>query len=399
MEKDHTYIGTLIVKYIQGGLSAEEQMVLERWRQGRAENQEFFDQITDPGNLRGKLNNYAVNDQEAAFGAVLQLIAADEGAPVRTLPKPKVYFLRKWWAAAVLLGILAGGIGVYMLGKPAGQQHIASSGIDSDVLPGGSKAVLTLGNGSKIVLDSSANGTVAIQGSAEIIKTDSGKLAYNNGKTAASLEVENKLATPRGGKYQLTLPDGTAVWLNAASSITFPTAFNGPERMVSITGEAYFEVTSNTKQPFRVKVDGIEITVLGTHFNVNAYTDEAAIKTTLLEGAVQVRKGNMQQLLQPGQQAQLGKDDVLRLSTDIDTEHEIAWKNNEFNFKYTDLQTVMRQLARWYDLEIAYEPGAPLDKRFGGQIPMDAKVSQVLESLVKSGVHFRLEGNKLTVLP
>ncbi|MBN9380510.1 MAG: FecR domain-containing protein [Chitinophagaceae bacterium] len=299
-------------------------------------------------------------------------------------------------AAACLLGVIVSG-GIYLFDIKKTTEKALQAGIVNDVLPGKNGAILTLDNGKQVILDSSGNGVVALQNGARI-EQDSGKLTYHKDKTTAAIS-NNTMTTPVGRKYQLTLSDGTQVWLNAASSITFPTTFSGDQRVVSITGEAYFEVARDTKKPFLVNVDNMRVEVLGTNFNINAYSDEDIIKTTLLQGSVKVKKGGNEQLLLPGQQAQLDKDNKFRLITDVDMDLEMAWKNDEFYFKYADLRTVMRQLSRWYDLEIIYENGAPLDKHFEGEIPMNTMLSQVLDVLGKNNVHFHLQGKKLTVLP
>nr|WP_240966318.1 FecR family protein [Pseudoflavitalea sp. G-6-1-2] len=198
----------------------------------------------------------------------------------------------------------------------------------------------------------------------------------------------------------MTLADGSRVWLNAGSSITYPVAFNGESRTVELKGEGYFDVAKDAGKPFKVKTGSVEVEVLGTQFNINAYNDEPIIKTTLVQGSVRVSTGNQQQKLLPGQQAQVNENKQLKLLKQSDMEVELAWKNNEFNFKYlTDLRTVLRQLARWYDLEISYETGAPEHLQFKGAIPMDATLSQVLEALKTTGVHFQQDAKKITILP
>lgn len=302
--------------------------------------------------------------------------------------------------AACFTGLIAAG-GIYFLRSGSGAQKtdIPAPVAVHDARPGGNKAILTLGNGSQILLEAAAKGQLARQGGSQIVKTDSAQLAYNHPKDGSAEVVSNTLSTPRGGKFGVTLADGTQVWLNASSSITYPTAFTGGQRVVSITGEAYFEVAKNAEKPFHVSVGDMDVEVLGTHFNINAYGDEPTIKTTLLQGSVRVSKGGRRQVLLPGQQAQTGKDNTLVLNTDVDTEMEVAWKNDEFYFKNADLRTVLRQLSRWYDLDIVYQDGAPVNTRFEGEIPMNAMASQVLSVLEKNGVHFRLNGKQLTILP
>lgn len=270
------------------------------------------------------------------------------------------------------------------------------------IQPGGSKAILTLADGSKIILDEVKNGNIANQGSISIRKTADGKVIYD----ASALAVKgtatvayNTIETPRGGQYQVLLPDGSQVWLNAASSIRFPTSFQGDERKVEITGEAYFEVAKNPAKPFRVMSSGQIIDVLGTHFNINAYSDEKITRTTLLEGSLKVTKGSESTLLSPGQQTQIGSFAQIRLIKDIDTEEAIAWKNGYFMFNHEDIGSVMRKISRWYDLEIIYS-GRVSDDWFGGTVSRYKNVSEVLSKLeLTDQVHFKIEGRTIMVLP
>ncbi|MBS0028196.1 FecR family protein [Chitinophaga sp. 22321] len=268
------------------------------------------------------------------------------------------------------------------------------------VAPGGQHALLTLSDGTVIPLDSAANGTLARQGNVNILKLDSGRLAYS---AAASKTVDaptfNILTTPRGGQFRVILPDGSRVWLNAASSIRFPTTFIGKERRVELSGEAYFEVEEDNNMPFIVGLNGEgQVLVLGTHFNINAYNDEGLQKTTLLEGAVLVTAGGHRQMLRPGEQAQVQPANASAGITvrQTDVEEVLAWKNGYFQFNQADLRAVMRQLARWYDVEISYEGSVP-ESKFWGDISREANITDVLKVLEKSGVHFRLEGKKIIV--
>jgi len=315
--------------------------------------------------------------------------------------------LSSWQAAAAILIFLVLGTGMYRWLTRAPQTSLAkteSAAFKHDAAPGGNKATLTLANGAAIVLDSAANGLLAQQGNARVQKLNDGQLAYNAlHDPSASLRTTeilyNTLATPRGGQYQLVLPDGSKVWLNAASSISYPTAFTGRERSVEIKGEAYFEVAKNTTMPFVVKVNDMQVQVLGTHFNINAYNDEEAIKTTLLEGAVKITKDAATALLKPGEQAILARSsNEIRVHSQADPESVVAWKNGYFSFNQTDLATIMRQMARWYDVDIVYSGKVP-DRRFGGEIPRNTNAAQVLKMLEESKVHFRIEGKKVIVLP
>jgi transmembrane sensor len=378
----------LVQQYANDAATAAEKVELQKFLDSGS-GQEMFAEVVS-GEAIGHFDETFDSTPYAALSR--QVLQVDKGGQY-----PSKVRRMRWIAAAAAVLILSvlGGV-YYLTQRPAQQKELVQTKNKNEIQPGRSGAVLTLSDGKQIQLDSTRNGLIAEQSGVHI-EHKNGQVLYTKEDNAVA--VTNTIRTPRGRKYQLTLADGTKVWLNAASSITFPTAFNGPDRSVSITGEAYFDVAKNAAKPFRVSVNDMEVEVLGTEFNIHAYNDEAIIKTTLLEGAVKISKGAASQLLKPGQQAQLNQQDQLMLIANADLRYETAWKNNEFIFKYTDLKTVLRQLARWYDLEIVYESNTSLHKQFGGQIPMDASLSLVLKVLEKGGVHYRLEGNTLTVLP
>ena len=269
----------------------------------------------------------------------------------------------------------------------------------NDILPGRDKAVLTLADGSKIVLDNVAEGQIGRQGDISILKLPDGALKYQEDQdnpAAADAPVSyNTITTPNAGQYALTLPDGSGVWLNAASSMTFPTRFNKAERRLSITGEVYFEVARDAARPFIVQVNKEStVEVLGTHFNINAYSNEPSVKTTLLEGKVSVKKGGETGILLPGQQAII--TDKITLEKNVDVEQVMAWKNGFFNFEQVDLSELMRQLERWYDIKVVLQGNLP-EIRFKGKMYRNERLSTVLNFLEGSGLAFRMEGKTLTV--
>ncbi|HZW69216.1 MAG TPA: FecR domain-containing protein, partial [Hanamia sp.] len=266
--------------------------------------------------------------------------------------------------------------------------------------PGGNKAILTLANGSQIILSNAQNGALAQQGNTKVVKLDDGKLAYRQDEITVAPVIEyNTVSTPRGGQYQLTLSDGSKVWLNAASAITFPTAFAGKERKVEIKGEAYFEVTHDASKPFEVTVNGMQVAVLGTHFNINAYDDEGNTKTTLLEGSVKVSKGNLHRIIVPGEQAVINNlSDIINVNNDANLDAVIAWKNGKFYFDHSNIRTVMNQISRWYNVDIEYSGN--VSKIFGGTISRNVSASNVFRILeATGGVHFKIEGKKVIVEP
>lgn len=323
------------------------------------------------------------------------IFLADAAMKEDTSAKP-VYYIRwwrTWWAAAAVVLLL--GIGTYIWNS--GTQHPVVVTNANNIQPGHEGAILTLADGSQVSLDTISNGIVAMQGGAAA-RVMNGSLYYEGN---GSQMIYNTMTTPKGRQYQLTLPDGTKVWLNNASSIRYPVAFNGKDRTVSIKGEAYFEVAENAAMPFRVEVDErAEVKVLGTHFNINAYNDEAHINTTLLEGAVQVKtiRGTTQTItLKPAQQAQLNAEEI-KVIDNVNMERVIAWKNGLFYFEGATMAEIMRQVARWYDIDVVYEKGIP-DIEFEGGMTRDVSLGGLLITLEKLGVHYKLEGRKLVILP
>ena len=265
------------------------------------------------------------------------------------------------------------------------------------------KAVLKLADGSVIGLDTIAKGTIATQGDVKIIKGEEGELLYYPGSQKASAESYNTIVTPKGGKYCVVLPDGTKVWLNAASSLRFPTGLEQGEREVVLTGEAYFEVTKNGRYPFHVKAGNISVEVLGTKFNVNAYREEGRIATTLVQGKIRVLKsgdGHSSQgiLLKPGIQATLADNGTLTLDQDPNMEEVLAWKNGNFNFVNTPVPEILREISRWYDLEIVYE-GSPPDKRLTGTFSRNVGLDQLTNMLQYAGINMHIEKKRLLILP
>ena len=346
---------------------------------------------------------------EARWQAIRDAIrrAGEENTPRKRAILTRPVF--RWAAAAVLLGGVAAWYLLTAKNTKPLQQTVA---LKHDRPPGGNAALLTLSDGSTIALDSARNGVVAQQGNTSIAKLGNGQLVYqaaanhepgatSRTSQAASGPAHNTLTTPRGGQYRLILPDGTAVWLNAASSITYPTAFRDVERSVKITGEAYFEVQKDKTRPFRVifqsGADSGVVEVLGTHFNINAYTDEEVVKTTLLEGSVRVLS-KTSTLLKPGQQAQLDDKGRTIVMPDADVEDVMAWKNGRFHFEDADIRTVMRQIARWYDVEVVFE-GRVTTEKFEGDIPRNSQLKDVFKILELSKVHFKIEDKKVTVMP
>lgn len=304
-----------------------------------------------------------------------------------------------WWAAAALL--LSAGLGSLFF-KQSKPQAIVSNkavkGLQKTILPGKNTAILTLANGTSIVLDDAKNGLLAKTGKTEIKKMKSGLIAYTGHDSKVNEAALNTITIPRGGQYTVMLPDGTNVWLNSQSSLTYPVAFNGAERNVTLKGEAYFEVAKNKQHPFIVHTNGLNVKVLGTHFNVSAYNDDNEVKTTLLEGSVNLTKGNSSALLIPGQQgiASLQQDKIITKAVNVN--QAIAWKMGYFIFRDEKIGDIMKQVARWYNVEVEYE-GTPPTKTFGGTYAKNKDINELLNGLELTGlIHFKIEGRRIIVM-
>lgn len=314
-------------------------------------------------------------------------------APVRSIRK-------RWLVAASVAALLGAGAWIWSLNSRETKAPAPTANA-TIIGPGQEGAILTLADGSTILLDSMGNGIVSKQSGVEVVLRN-GELNYGKGQSASKLSY-NSMSTPKGRQFRLQLPDGTKVWLNAASSIRYPVSFAENERRVEIQGEAYFEVAANKSKPFLININNkAEVEVLGTSFNVNAYADEPQISTTLLSGRIRVsnastRTSSGKLLLQPGQQAQL-KDDRYELIKNPDLSKVMAWKNGLFNFEGTDLKEMMRQLVRWYDIEVVYEGNVP-DVHFFGKMSRKLDLSTVLAALKGFGLHFRMEERKLVIMP
>ena len=375
----------LLRKYLIGKAAADENKKVDNWY----------------NSMNGAEDAYEIGAQETAEikGNIYQEIKiklSGEGL----LPKPVVRYRKlKWLAAAVLIAAISSTAffafkNYDRKAKPRESQLAKARLIIKP--PASNKAVLKLADGTTIQLDSSGVGTLAVQGNVHVEKLPDGRIVYNG---QANDEIAyNNISVPRGSTpIKLILADGSEVWLNVASSITYPTAFTGNERKVTITGEAYFEITRDEKMPFVVERanDDARVQVLGTHFNVNAYDDEAAIKVTLLEGAVDVSKFKKHSLLKPGQQARIDKE-VISIVNDVDMEEVMAWKNGRFYFDGADIKTIMRQIEKWYDIQVAYS--SDIKYSFVAKISRNENASEILQILeLTDMVHFNIEGSKITV--
>ena len=390
-----------------GDTDAEETGVGEKFRPGVARVGKEFQGKEDgteedgtgiAGEGIGVTGKTGVGDTDAEETGAGEKFRPEE---IRVVHRKQTYLLRRrWWAAAAAIFALLGTGAYWVLHNNAAKKGIALTQQErfrNDVAPGKNAAVLTLAGGQKIVLDSTSVGAISRQGNTTIHNTN-GQLVYNELHEKPTELLYNTLTTGRGNQYQLILPDGSKVWLNAASSITYPTTFSGAERKVAITGEAYFEIARDETHPFIVQRKEMSIQVLGTHFNVNAYDDEDALKTTLLKGSVKVTKGSESSILRPGQQAILSRGNApIKVADHPDIDEVMAWKNGTFRFNDATIESIMREMARWYDVEVIYN--TRVSQHFIADVPRDVPVSELLKLLeLTDQVHFKIEGKKITVI-
>jgi ferric-dicitrate binding protein FerR (iron transport regulator) len=414
-EKAHR-IAALIAGYIHRSLTPSEHDELDQWVGQSDDNMQLFEELTDDRSTQDALDWLSDADGPRMLKKIKG--GLEFARPRRSL------FSQVWhYGIAASIAVLLG-LGFMLFNKnsvkPIAKPALASK--PQDVDPGREQATLTLADGTTISLDEAKNGTLATQGNSNITKQD-GQIKYDAaGKSANAAVLNNIIATQRGGNYSLTLSDGTKAWLNAASSISYPAEFTGNERKVTISGEVYFEVASaklpgaNHNKPFIVEVKdrNMQVEVLGTHFNINSYTDESSVNTTLLEGVVKVSQlaiGNGQlttdnkQLatgnavfLKPGQQAQVQQGEIKTL-TDVDTDVVMGWRNGVFRFKNDDVKTMMRQISRWYNVDVEFE-GNVSTEGYSCALAKNTTLSILLDALEDTGVaHFKIEGKKIKVLP
>jgi transmembrane sensor len=393
----------LFGRYLTGIATPEEIRALMEWLDS-PDNEAQALRLMQEGWEKFASSGDVVSPETSARmlnGILTAVPATEENRPGRLL-RIVQFFTAGRVAAAVLLLSLGG---IYLATRPSSAGRSVAvvpapaRPVIKDIPPGSDGAILTLADGRNIVVDSAGNGELARQGNTRIVK-QKGRLSYTVMAKTNEKPLYNTMHIPRGRQFQLVLPDGSHVWLNAASSIRYPTAFTGKERKVEITGEAYFEVAQDVSRPFRVRAGETEVDVLGTHFNIMAYEEENAVSTTLLEGAVKVIHAGSSHLLRPGQEARMSKDTRdIQVIDDAPVSEAVAWKNELFSFHNgASLQDVMRQIARWYDVTIVYE-GDPHSMEFGGKISRNSNLSEVLKILEISKVHFRIEEKKIIVMP
>lgn len=377
MEK--TVVEDLLEKYRSGTVTEEERVLLESWY--LSESKKVGEGIT-----KGDLNQ--------SRNRIAESILTHTGVIVDRAVAKRVRLLPRLVAAAAIL-LITGAGSYFLLHQVTHKISSIDSIADHDVQPGTRSATLTLSNGKMISLNQNANGRLAVQGGMAIIKSADGQLQYRQLADSGAQAMVNTISTKRKEQYEVILADGTKAWLNASSSIKYPSAFTGNERQVAITGEVYFEVAHNAAKPFKVTTATQTIEVLGTHFNVNAYADEPNVKTTLLQGSVKVIAAGSYKIIKPGEQATLS--DKHFLISQANTEETVAWKNGYFRFNQEKIPSIMRKLSRWYDIDVTFDGPVP-DDEFSGTISRYSNISMVLKALTYyKTVHFKIEGRRVIV--
>ena len=368
----------LIEKYLNGSASPEELNAIEN----------YYSHFSDDPDITDNLNEEKISALKACLRQKIDTKINRAEKQVSPLYERRSFQV----AASILLFLM---IGLFITNKLK-KEPAKFQAENYDLAPGSNKATLILADGSKIDLAAEKNGTLKTQPGSQVIKQNE-QLTYSTarGKTVAEVTY-NTLTTPRGGQYEVTLADGTKVWLNAASSLKFPTAFTGSERVVELTGEAYFEVAHNSKQPFKVKTANQIVQDIGTQFNVNSYADEDAAATTLVEGSVIIFDAGRQTMIKPGQQYLLKANGVPAVRNDVDIDEVTAWKNGLFQFNNADIKTIMRQISRWYNVDVEYSGQVPAST-YHGRISRNSNASAVLKILELSGIDFTIERGKIIV--
>lgn len=369
MEKDAK---KLLEKYLSGDCTPEESAIVEDW----------YAQLP----LEGKTPTHA--QIEVSKQAVFTSLSHVKNTRLYSMVKMIGV------AASILICLT---VGIYLFNFRTQEKVLVTKRHLKDILPGRNKAVLTLADGRIVDLEQAKNGEIAMQNGILIRKNANGELEYVVKDGASGISGSNQVSTPRGGQYQVSLPDGTKAWLNAATTLKYPYSFAVNERLVELNGEAYFEVSKDRKRPFKVKTGKQTVEVLGTHFNINAYSDESVVKTTLLEGAVRVSTASAKVDIHPGEQSKFPSgSSILSVAKDVDIDRVMAWKNDVFSFDNDDLKTVMRQIARWYDLDVVYK-GKIGDEKYVGEISRSSNLAEVFRILELNHVHTEINGKTLTI--
>ncbi|WP_205514472.1 FecR family protein [Longitalea arenae] len=424
----NNHIAQLIIKHLQDNITVEEELDLQRWIASDPQHRELFDRFTQHEVLQREMAAFSESNNRIQDQVYAQLPEVQEAIGNTSTAAPKRNWMR--WASIAAAVLILGVLGLwYMLPKRTASTTVPEQQAPvANIIPaGGNKATLTLADGTVIDLDKAGNGEIAKQGKTSVNKKEDGQLEYRSAKGNGQHAIAyNLLSTPRGGQYQLLLPDGSKVWLNAASSIRYPTAFAGNERRVEVTGETYFEIVKNASKPFKVTIvpasgaaDGTnagrggEVEVLGTHFNINAYGDEQPIVTTLLEGKIKVTPVELvskpaastspstthrtYKTLSPGEEARINDKADVVVRKNVDTESAVAWMKGFFDFHQANIKTVMKQISRWYNVDVQYTAAVPA-QTFEGSLDRNIPLNELLALLQQMGTtKFQIEGRTIMV--
>lgn len=407
----------LILKYLHGELSDAEQRELDTWIDESDSNRETFAALSNAASLNKSLNEFASFDLESSRKKLFEKIFATAGNEIseegslrlkknhssvkEQIDTPLVKSLSRQWiymaAAALVVLCLAIGLVVYFQNKNV----INSPGENTahyNIKVSDNHTYLTRSDGKIVRLDTLNIGTVMLDGGAKITKTDDGEITYEAGKPNINEVLYNSITTPAGSTQRIVLPDGSRVWLNTQSRLEFPTAFLNKVRNVSLSGEGYFDVFKDKSMPFHVKIDSMDLMVTGTQFNINNYKDENIVKSTLIEGGVKITKDEVSFILIPGHQLQFDRTtrDV-KVIEKADLEAATAWRNRMFYLDNSNVPSLMRQIARWYDIEIEYAKGASHKGNFSGEISKNISFEELLQILKEGGIKTKIEGRKLIV--
>lgn len=393
MLNDRSRLDYLVHRYASNTCTRQELLELLQAIEHAKEDGELQAALSNTWNSITDTDQLPAISRDAIFN---QIIPTTGQAEERGSKKPFLWLARA--SAAIVFLVMGFGLYQYITSTVEEDRPTINELATTAIVPGGDKAILTLANGAKVFLDDTQHGELAAEGTVRLLQADGGQLIYRTSEAHNGQQTMayNALTTPRGGQYRLVLDDGTKVWVNASSSIRYPISFAGEKRTVELTGEAYFEVAEDKEHPFVVIVNGTRVEVLGTHFNVMGYPDEERTSTTLLEGSVKVVHGKQEQLLLPGQQAIIGKRIQL---LEVDPKKAIAWKEGRFNFAGEQIETIMRKISRWYNIEVVYE-GNVTKEELIGTVPRSENLREVLNTLALTGlVHFKIEGRRVTVMP
>ncbi|HYF29812.1 MAG TPA: FecR family protein [Chitinophagaceae bacterium] len=379
----------LIVKYLKGELTDKEQTELDSWIEQSDANRKLFSELTNPDLLNQQLDEFYKVDMDAAHRRLQKRLFPHGTGVLRFIPT-----VWRYVAAAVIAVLVGAGIWQYTGGSQKQEVAIAPLPEAPAIGPGEKKARLVMEDGQVVDLETQKDSSFE-SGQALVTNSKEGLLTYRNSETAEGIS-RHTMIVPRGSEYHIELQDGTRVWLNAASTLSYPTKFTGNERKVTLTGEGYFKVAENKAKPFHVSVNDMDVMVTGTEFNINAYSDESVVKSTLFSGGVKITQNSLSFDLKPGMELQIDDKGQVKIVENADLDAAIAWMNGIFNLENADIPTLMRAISRWYNIEVVYAQGVP-QGRFSGQIPRSLEFPELLRVLNEGGIKTKIDGKKLII--